>query len=137
MKYILTSLLVIMMCATLLAQRQDRKKIESLRIAYLTEELDLSATEAQNFWPVFNEFEKKRNELRKSRNDLMIAPNIGAAEKLSDIIEIEQEEYVQLKEYISRMQEVLSDDKIIVLLAFEKKFRERLIKRLNNKRNDR
>ena len=48
-----------MICVTTMAQRHDRKKIESLRIAYLTEELDLSTAEAKDFWPVFNEFENK------------------------------------------------------------------------------
>ena len=47
-----------------------REKIEAQRIAYITSKLDLNADESVKFWPVYNEYTKKRMELRKSRRDL-------------------------------------------------------------------
>ena len=47
-----------------------REKIEAHRIAYITSKLDLNADESVKFWPVYNEYTKKRMELRKSRRDL-------------------------------------------------------------------
>jgi predicted O-linked N-acetylglucosamine transferase (SPINDLY family) len=44
---------------------QQREKIESQRIAFITQELDLTPAEAQAFWPVYNEYDKKRHELNK------------------------------------------------------------------------
>mgnify|MGYP000149153671 CR=1 FL=1 len=34
--------------------REDRKKIETQKIAYITDRLDLSVEEAEKFWPVYN-----------------------------------------------------------------------------------
>ncbi len=39
--------------------RPDKDKIKSLKIAFITERLDLSTKEAQTFWPIYNEYEEK------------------------------------------------------------------------------
>lgn len=139
MKYILTLSMVMLICVSSIAQhnRQDRKKLESLRIAYITDELDLSSEEAQIFWPVFNEFEKKRTELRKSKNMLLGDSSKNSSDIVTEYLAIEEEEHLLNENYITQMREVISDEKIITLISSEKRFRERLIKRLNSKRRDR
>lgn len=139
MKYILTLSMVMLICVSSIAQhnRQDRKKLESLRIAYITDELDLSSEEAQIFWPVFNEFEKKRTELRKSKNMLLGDSSKNSSDIVTEYLAIEEEEHILNENYITQMREVISDEKIITLISSEKRFRERLIKRLNSKRRDR
>ncbi len=54
---------------------ESRKdKIESLRIAYITKELSLSTNEAQQFWPVYNQFQEELKIIRKNRKlDIMEA----------------------------------------------------------------
>src|SRR5688572_24292529 len=54
--------------------QQDPKaaeRINNLRIAYLTEKLELTPDQAERFWPVYREFAqermKLRNELRSAR----------------------------------------------------------------------
>ena len=37
-------------------QRSD-SRIEAKKVAYITEELDLSTEEAQRFWPLYNDFQ--------------------------------------------------------------------------------
>lgn len=131
--------MVMLICVSSIAQhnRQDRKKLESLRIAYITDELDLSSEEAQIFWPVFNEFEKKRTELRKSKNMLLGDSSKNSSDIVTEYLAIEEEEHILNENYITQMREVISDEKIITLISSEKRFRERLIKRLNSKRRDR
>lgn len=59
-----------------LAQRPDDKKreeIESYKIAYLTQKLELSSDEAKIFWPIYNDYQKEQAELRKERGQKMIS----------------------------------------------------------------
>jgi len=59
-----------------MAQRPDNKKreeIESYKIAYLTQKLELSTEEAKVFWPIYNDYQKELSELRKERGQKMIS----------------------------------------------------------------
>ncbi|MDG1159828.1 MAG: hypothetical protein P8N19_10080, partial [Flavobacteriales bacterium] len=47
------------------AQEDRKEQIEQLRVAFISEELSLSAEEAQVFWPVFNIFRDQRMEFEK------------------------------------------------------------------------
>jgi DNA polymerase elongation subunit (family B) len=47
-----------------------REKLEAQRIAYITNKLDLSSEESIKFWPVYNEYSKKRLEIRKENREL-------------------------------------------------------------------
>ncbi len=46
-----------------------QKKIEAIKIAFITKHLDLSPEEAQKFWPVFNKFSHEIKEARKLHKD--------------------------------------------------------------------
>ena len=50
--------------------KKDFKKIESYKIQYLTETLDLSPEKAQKFWPIYNEYQKQTREILKGKPDL-------------------------------------------------------------------
>lgn len=55
------------------AQRRggpDFEKFKSQKIAFLTEKMNLSPKEAQNFWPVYNQFEKDRMDVQHKRREL-------------------------------------------------------------------
>ena len=58
--------LVLFLSTTILfgQRKEDRDKIEALRIAYITERLDLSPEQAQQFWPIYNVHQKKMEEYR-------------------------------------------------------------------------
>ena len=45
----------------------DHEHIKSMKVAYITNELKLTATEAQTFWPIYNEFTEKMQVLEKTR----------------------------------------------------------------------
>ena len=124
MKYFFIPVFTLLFSISLLAQ-QDRKKIESLRIAYITDELDLTTEEAQKFWPVFNDFEKNKIELRQSKNGLMASSSKSSSDKLTEYLAIEESEYVLLEKYITELRAIISDEKIILLLSSEKRFKER------------
>ncbi|MNL33075.1 hypothetical protein D3C87_1549660 [compost metagenome] len=70
-----------------MAQRggERNNEIESYRIAYLTQKLDLTAEEAKVFWPIYNDWQKEQKALRKERAQKMISfRKITEIEGLSD-----------------------------------------------------
>lgn len=74
MKLFIITFLVYIFSLSGFAQNQDRRdRIKSLKIAFITEKLNLTQTEAQQFWPIYNAFEdtyaKLRKETRMERTD--------------------------------------------------------------------
>ena len=44
--------------------KEAMKKIESARIALITDRLGLSPGQAEKFWPLYNEFSRQKREIR-------------------------------------------------------------------------
>ena len=59
---ILASLTMVLAVASSLFAQPEKKKedIKAMKIGFITNELNLTPDEAQKFWPVYNEFQKKR-----------------------------------------------------------------------------
>ncbi|MEE1885168.1 hypothetical protein [Pedobacter flavus] len=68
------------------AQHSSRNgDVESFKIAWITEKLDLSAEEAKIFWPIYNDYNRELNTLRKNHaNKLISFRKITEINELSD-----------------------------------------------------
>lgn len=118
-----------------------RKKIEAEKIAYLTTELDLTPQEAQQFWPIYNEFEKKKDELINERKNIISNIQSGFetvsdkdAEKMSDrLIEIDIAESKLRQEYHQKYKKVLPIKKVIKFYHLERKFKQQLLRKIRGK----
>jgi hypothetical protein len=73
MKNLLFVALMFLLPTTLLAQRPKSEEIESLKIAFFTQKLDLSPEEAKIFWPIYNDMQAEQSALRKERMQKMIS----------------------------------------------------------------
>ncbi len=129
-------ILVILCTAIGYGQRGNREKIKSLKVAFITEQLALTSKEAQQFWPVYNEFEEKRQSLRQKertqiRNKMQDAMELSEAEAitlLEQLTDFKTEEETLNKSYLNEMKGVLSAKKILLLLRSEEDFKRQLIK---------
>src|SRR3989339_829766 len=113
MKTIFSTILICLFCFSfVLAQENDnhgKKKdlINAQKIAFITKNLDLTPEEAQSFWPVFNEYQKKAEELFDEKRKYMKKVKVDSdglsekeSEELSDkIIEIDLTEAKLRKDY--------------------------------------
>ncbi|WP_188627837.1 hypothetical protein [Pedobacter quisquiliarum] len=75
MKNIWIAMLLLFIPALLNAQDRGNRneEIESYKIAYLTQKLDLSSGEAKIFWPIYNDWQKELSALRSERNKNVIS----------------------------------------------------------------
>jgi hypothetical protein len=126
-------ILILGALTTNVTAQKDREKIESLRIAHITSELDLSSEKSQVFWPIFNTYDDSKHSLRDEKRAILKGSE-QRADAIDELIRIEEAQYLLFKQYIADLRDVLSDDQILSLISAEKKFKERLIKRLHSDR---
>ena len=101
-------------------------KIEALKIAYLTNKLNLSPEEAQRFWPVYNKY---MEEIRKTRLD--------ARENKQQEIVTDEKILVIRKKYNIEFGKVLSSEKVNAFFKAEKEFGTYLQKEIIERRQQR
>lgn len=117
-------------------QAQDkedhREKIKALKVAYITQELNMNSEVAQKFWPVYNQYEIKKRELQKRENlDWATVGPINesrAEEMLQEYLIIEKEEYTIKKQLFTDLKKILTAREIIKLHELEASFHQKLIK---------
>lgn len=110
--------------------RNIQGRIESLRIAFFTEKLQLTPEESQNFWPLYNEYQDKEKGIRKTyQNETSLELMSDAeAEKLIENHFILEEKLLELKkEYYGKLRKVLPVRKLALLSRIERQFKERLL----------
>ena len=116
--------------------RED--KIQSMKIGFITEKLDLTPEESQKFWPVFNQFENEMKALRGNRKDG--PPDIDNmsdkdAEKfVDDEFARRQKELDVLKKYQAQFKTVLPIRKVAKLYVVQEEFKRELLRRLQEHR---
>jgi hypothetical protein len=142
-------LLILLISSNIYAQPPVKKaemkeKIKSLKISFITENLELTSEEAQQFWPVYNNYESRIIKLRHEDGRLIqenIRKNIqnisenDAQNYLFDLQNIESE-ILKLNTALNQaLSKIISYKKILLLKKLELDFKRRMIKRLKSNRN--
>lgn len=125
--------------------KQKKEQVKSLKVAFITSELDLTADESAKFWPLYNAFDEKQSEIRrtkmKSYLDRMDSENFEnvsekeAATLLSQMESSEEELHQLRKKFISNLKSVIPAVKILKLKKAEEDFNRKLLQQYRNKRN--
>jgi 2,3-bisphosphoglycerate-independent phosphoglycerate mutase len=118
-----------------------REKIMCEKIAFLTTELDLSTKEAQEFWPVYNEYMKEIENAQKAiyvnykaLNEAIkeAKPEKEVAECLDKYLKAQEDKAELTTESVKKFRKVLSEEKVAKLYLAEEKFRRNQITRLHH-----
>lgn len=139
MKTLNLLLLTLFLTVSVYAQRPDKEKIKALKIAHITEQLDLSKEEAQNFWPVYNAYEASENEIRASFEQMNIdaKPNsISESEAkalLSKMVKLEKERADLKSKKLNELLKVLPAKKIVKLVQAEKSFKRKMLQEFKSR----
>lgn len=124
-------------------QPQDptvKDKIKAARIGLITQRLNLTPEQAEKFWPIYNEFDKKRADIRKPFRDAQrdINPNNPDPKQQQALVElglkIKQDELNLEKDYSNRIMGVITAQQMLNLRQAERDFRNIIINMLNNRR---
>ena len=123
---------------------EKREKIKAYKVSFLTTELELTSTEAEKFWPVYNAFDDKQFELRHDKMKTYLRKldddNINSiSEKeavilLSQIESTDKELYFLREKYMTNLKKILSANKILKLKKSEDDFNRKLLKQYRDKK---
>jgi len=123
-------------------EKKDRKpdfeKYNAMRIAFITDRLDLTPDEAQIFWPIFNEYQSQKDMFRMenfkiSKQFMDNVEEISEAESeelLEKQMDLKKKEMEIDAEYHEKFKEVLSSKKIMKLYLSEHHFKSFLLRQI-------
>ena len=142
---ILAPLLFLVATLSLSSQeKQDWEKIKSLKVAFITERLDLTSKEAQSFWPIYNEHQTKKEgffrverfEIGSEIKNLDTLSEAQASGLLLRMQKLEEEKQEAEKSFIEKISKTISAKKTILLMRSEEDFKRQLIKQYRQKRGN-
>lgn len=127
--------------------RKKKEQIKTLKVAFITNELDLTPDEAAKFWPLFNAFEDRQQEIRQQKlKGYLERMNGESFDKLSDkeastllnqLESSEDELYQAKKKFVASLKGVISPLKILKLKKAEENFNRKLLQQYRDKKRGR
>ena len=144
------TLFVVLISVNAIAQdgpfiRKKKEQLKSLKVAFITSELSLTSEEAAKFWPLYNAYEEKQQDIRKEklkgyldRMDQESFDNLSdkeAATILTNMENSEDELHQAKKKFVASLKGVISPLKILKLKKAEENFNRKLLQQYRNKKN--
>lgn len=119
---------------------EKRNEFEAQKIAFFTQKLDLTPSEAATFWPLYNEMNKKIREKERAIRALVRQSekmsgqsNVQMQKIVGNMLALEQSMLDIKKDYYLQLMKVVSADKICKLGWVEHYFHKQLLERLKNR----
>lgn len=118
MKYL--SIIICSMFLYLSSTAQQRfdnnsNRVVSLKIAYITEKLNLTEKEAEKFWPIYKKYDNELKDIRAAR-----------AEDKIDILAYEEKVLQVRKKYQNEFKKAISDAKVQEFYRAEQQFNNKV-----------
>lgn len=107
------------------------ERIEAEKVAYITKELQLTAKEAQGFFPIYNEYRKELNNVVQVRMRENGKP--GQRPSRMDELAIETELLAIKKKYRSQFSTIVGSARASRFFEVEREFREKLVLELRRR----
>jgi len=118
---------------------QDKAEIvKAQKIAFFTEKLDLTSLEAQDFWPLYNDYWKRKNVIISERRETMVYCEKNLNRMSTKEIKAYADKYVGfqrreadlLNEFNGRFQKVLPAEKVMKLYLADNEFKNWLLQQI-------
>jgi hypothetical protein len=124
--------------------KEKREQLRAMKVAFITTELSLTPDEATRFWPIYNTFEDKQQDIRKQKlKGFIDRMDEESLDKLTDkeastiLVQMESTEdelYQAKKKLINSLKGVISPVKILKLKKAEEDFNRKLLQQYRDKR---
>lgn len=147
-KIILFSILLVSLISTQAVNKPQGKfdydKFKSEKVSFITSELNLSPNEAEKFWPIYNEYDRKKWEISKQRRELDQLLINGITD-MSDneyidlnnkIIQLIVDENKLIENYNESFLKILPPKKVVMLYVTEMKFRNQLLRKYRSENHN-
>lgn len=134
------------MSLNITAQHKNGERIKALKVSVITEKLDLSEKEAQQFWPIYNAHEKETSAIRfkevkairqEIRENIDTMTDEKANELLIRLSEAENKMHELRMEFANNLSGILSPKKIILLKIAEDDFKKKMFEEFKKRKRER
>jgi hypothetical protein len=123
-----------------------KEQIKAMKVAFITNELNLNREEAARFWPLCNAFEDKQHEIKRQkiknyleRLDNNAFDNLSEKQAVAILAQIESTEdelYQAKKKFVASLKNVISPIKILKLKKAEENFNKKLLQQYRDKKTE-
>jgi hypothetical protein len=120
------------------AQNTNLEKLNNYKIGFFTKKLNLTSTEAEKFWPVYNDYQAQRNQIQLEK--MKLNRNFNQNESSLSDAQLEEigDKYVDcfVREsglavtFHKKLKEVLSPAKVILYYQAENQYKIQLLNEL-------
>ncbi|WP_245538544.1 hypothetical protein [Saprospira grandis] len=118
-----------------------KERMQALRIAYLTKELELSSDEAKKFWPVYEAFKEEKKALRKAgkalhQKDLALMSDKEVEGAFEERMKLKEKHIALERKYHKEFKKVLPLRKVLMLQKAERGFKREVLKAMKGHHKD-
>ncbi len=125
-----------------ISKQEKLERIKAQKVAFITTRLALTSSEAQQFWPVYNDFFRKKELLNKQKkavtkelkDNWQNYSDDKKSELLDNLVGFKLKEANLELEYHDELKKVLPINKIIKLYNVESQFKTFLLKQIKGQR---
>ena len=136
--YLLLAIITFSLSGLYAQNQPGSERMKAAKIKFFTEKLELTPSESDKFWPVYNDYQSRKTKLTNERRNLMQfykenQANMSSkeiSESLDRYIEIEKEISELLDRYNEKFKQVLANEKVLKIYFTEVQFRNYLLKQL-------
>ena len=117
--------------------RDKQDRIKAIKVAYITEEINLTSQQSQQFWPLYNEYHsslKVINQSVRTSNRLRDMTDEQISIFIEKKLNTEEAKIDLQRKYLKMYKEVLSIRQIAQLYRAEIKFKKELLRRAKERR---
>ena len=130
---------------TLNGQNPNLEKFSTFKIGFFTKKMNLTSQEAEKFWPVYNEYQKEKNQIMREK--IMLIRDFNQNESfLNDsqltemgdkLIKYISEESALAVSFHKKIRELLPPAKVIKYYQAENQYKIQLLKELQENKQQR
>jgi hypothetical protein len=129
---------IVLSCLNMEAQTARQENLQQQKMAFFNEKLQLTSAESVKFWPVYNDYQNRRDKITRDRNNLLQyyeanKTNMSekeATELISKYVAYQQEETGLLETYTAKFKEFLPAKKVMRIFLVELEFKKWLLEHL-------
>ncbi len=122
------------------AGEKRKEKVEALKRSYYSEKLALTPAEAEKFWPLYNDFKKKEDGLKKEAKGEKKkgeAPKLTEKDVLSELDQTAQQKktHIDLEtQFYKDCMPVLGPDRVMQLTKIDREFQRELLQHMKERK---
>ncbi|MBT8232556.1 MAG: hypothetical protein HKO66_01790 [Saprospiraceae bacterium] len=109
-----------------------RQKMEAKKIAFISDELELTPEEAQTFWPLYNAFHDEMKSIRSSHQHS--EENKDYSQALVNLINDESQRLTIKKSYVDKFSNAVGPEKTFRFFNIDRRFKREMLEGLKRRK---